>query len=202
MSTTTRSARGAYAKGIAKREEILRRALEVIARDGYRGASVKAIADAVGLTQAGLLHYFGSKEALFTEILRERDAIDARRFVDQRESGEGAPASILDGYLRTMRHNAEVPGIVQLFSRMNVDAADPAHPAHEFFRGRSADLRELFVAELGRMQRAGELSGRIDPEPLARILQAVSDGLQVQWMIDPDLDMAAVVEQLFEALRP
>ncbi|HET7802283.1 MAG TPA: helix-turn-helix domain-containing protein, partial [Humibacillus xanthopallidus] len=65
--------RGAYAKGVAKREEILDAALAVIARNGYQRTSVRDIAEAVGLSQAGLLHYFSSKEALFAEVLRRRD---------------------------------------------------------------------------------------------------------------------------------
>src|SRR6187402_3711968 len=76
MAERQEGRRGSYAKGVAKREEILERALEVIAREGYRGASVKELADAVGLSQAGLLHYFDSKEELFTEILRKRDEVD------------------------------------------------------------------------------------------------------------------------------
>ena len=43
--------RGSYAKGVAKREEILERALDVIATEGYDGASVKRIAE------AALRHY-------------------------------------------------------------------------------------------------------------------------------------------------
>ncbi|HEY5230670.1 MAG TPA: helix-turn-helix domain-containing protein, partial [Galbitalea sp.] len=57
--------KGSYAKGVAKREEILRTALEVFARQGYRGTSLRELADAVNLSQAGLLHYFDSKEELF-----------------------------------------------------------------------------------------------------------------------------------------
>ncbi|MBS1674133.1 MAG: helix-turn-helix transcriptional regulator, partial [Actinobacteria bacterium] len=68
--------RGAYAKGVVKREEILAAALEIVGRLGYRNASVREIADAVGLSPAGLLHYFGTKEELFVEILRARDALD------------------------------------------------------------------------------------------------------------------------------
>jgi len=37
--------RGSYAKGIAKREEILTAALDVIARNGYRRTSVRELAD-------------------------------------------------------------------------------------------------------------------------------------------------------------
>src|SRR6187402_3052279 len=69
--------RGPYAKGKAKRAEILDVALEVIARDGYTSATVKHLADAVGLSQNGLLHYFGSKDALFLEILKHRDELVA-----------------------------------------------------------------------------------------------------------------------------
>jgi AcrR family transcriptional regulator len=68
--------RGSYAKGVAKREEILTAALDVIARQGYGRASVRELADAVGLSQAGLLHYFSSKEELFAEVLRKRDEVD------------------------------------------------------------------------------------------------------------------------------
>ena len=53
-----------------KRREILDAALEVVARNGYSRTSVRELADAVGLSQAGLLHYFDSKEHLFAEVLR------------------------------------------------------------------------------------------------------------------------------------
>src|SRR6478736_6791304 len=80
MADSRKERRGSYAKGVAKREEILERALDVIAAEGYRGASVKVLADAVGLSQAGLLHYFDSKEELFTEILRKRDELDLAQY--------------------------------------------------------------------------------------------------------------------------
>lgn len=192
--------RGAYAKGVAKREEILERALEVIAREGYRGASVKELADAVGLSQAGLLHYFDSKEELFTEILRKRDELDSRQF------GYGpeivTPNGLRGGFVGIIRHNADVPGLVQLFSRMAVDAADPQHPAHTYFLERGDSLRATFAGELRELQRRGELTASIDAETLARVFQAVADGLQLQWMQDPSIDMAGTVSALFDALDP
>ncbi len=191
--------RGSYAKGVAKREEILDRALEVIAREGYRGASVKEVADAVGLSQAGLLHYFDSKEELFTEILRKRDEVDSVSYTPVPPEGlQGA--DLRRGYLGIIRHNSDVPGLVQLFSRLSVDAADPQHPAHEYFIDRNDKMRDVFTQALAQGQAAGELTPRVDPETLARILQAVADGMQIQWMLDPDVDMAATVGALFDAL--
>lgn len=200
MADSRSGRRGSYAKGVAKREEILTRALDVIAREGYRGASVKELADAVGLSQAGLLHYFGSKEELFTEILRKRDEVDSAAFgLDTERPKEH---DLRAGYVAVIGHNADVPGLVQLYARLSVDAADPEHPAHRFFIERGEALRGVFAEEIARRQAAGEITDRIEPTTLARVFQAVADGLQVQWMLEPDIDMAATVDALFDALDP
>jgi AcrR family transcriptional regulator len=193
--------RGSYAKGVAKREEILERALEVIAREGYRGASVKELADAVGLSQAGLLHYFDSKEELFTEILRKRDEVDMVHYGGMPPT-DAESVDLRPGYVGIIRHNSDVPGLVQLFSRLSVDAADPEHPAHKYFIERNENLRRVFATALAQRQAAGEVTDRIDAQTLSRIFQAVADGLQIQWMLDPDVDMAGTVDALFDALTP
>lgn len=186
--------RGAYAKGIAKREEILERALEVIARDGYDSASIRAIADAVGLSQAGVLHYFSSKEELYTEVLRKRDMKDRARFWPTYPDVEAIQAQ--QGYLALMRHNAEVPGLVELFSRMSVDAAAPDHPAHDFFIERGLYVRDMFV-----MSHAPRVRPGVDLEALAKLVQATADGVQLQWLLDPSIDMVAPIEALFTSIN-
>ncbi len=188
--------RGAYAKGVAKREEILEAALAVVAREGWHGASVKELAEAVGLSQAGLLHYFGSKDELFTAILRKRDEVDSRRFGEVTD--DPGLERLREGFVGIVRHNAEVPGLVQLFSRLAVEAGDPAHPAHGYFVERSATLRTMFAQALA--QRQGELPEGIDPDTAARLLQAVADGMQLQWLQDPTVDMSATVDAAFALL--
>jgi len=191
--------RGSYAKGIAKREEILRSALSVVAREGYHGASVKELAEEVGLSQAGLLHYFDSKDELFVEILRTRDALD----LDERgELFRGDVDELREAYLGLVRHNAEVPGLVELFTRLAADAANPQHPSRAFFRERGEAMREGWTAAIAAEQAAGRVSDRIDPTVLARLLQAVTDGAQMQWLVEPELDMAALVDALFALVVP
>ena len=184
--------RGSYAKGVARREEILESALDVIGRKGYQNASLKEIADVVGVTPAALLHYFGSKEELFTEVLRKRDEHD--ELDPTGLSADQARGAFLD----VIRRNTEVPGLVALFSRLSVDAADPEHPAHRYFLDRSERLRASLSDGFGAEDRATAL----DADTLARVIQAASDGLQLQWMIDPSVDMPGIMAALIDALHP
>jgi AcrR family transcriptional regulator len=179
--------RGSYAKGIAKREAILTVALELVARQGFRRTSIRDIAGAVGLTQAGLLHYFDSKDELWVEVLRRRDAIDDATHADAHD-----PAQLLAA---VVRHNAEVPGLVQMFVNLSAAAAtDPDHPAHDYFRERYDKVRRVMTTDFRRMQEDGRLRPDVDPEALTSVLLAVSDGMQIQWLFDQSRDMAAHVE--------
>lgn len=179
--------RGSYAKGIAKREEILTVALDLVAQQGFRRTSIKDIADAVGLTQAGLLHYFDSKDELWVEILRRRDEIDNSADWHANDPGELLAAIV--------RHNAEVPGLVQMFVNLSAAAAtDPEHPAHEYFQQRYENSRRTMAADFRAMQQDGRLRADVDVEQLTSVLLAVSDGMQIQWLFDPSRDMAAHVE--------
>ena len=185
------AARGAYAKGIAKRDEILTTALDVIAARGFHGTTVRELADAVGLSQAGLLHYFGTKEELFVEILRRRDA--------ELDTGE-APERAISGLVDLGRHNAEVPGLVQLYAQFSTAAAEEGHPARSYFQERFAEYRRRVGDLIRDEQAAGRVPATLDADRFATILAAVNDGLQTQWMLDDSIDMSAHIRYLFEAV--
>ena len=184
-----------YAKGLAKREEILTTALEVIARTGYRGTSVRELANAVGLSQAGLLHHFSSKEELFAEILAKRDAVNEEAYSDRGESA-------LDGLISVVRHNSDVAGLVQLYAQFSIEACDPGHPSHDIFVERYSRVRATLSADIAARQEAGTLPAGIDPAVAASLLIAAADGLQTQWLLDREVDMAAHLTSLVSLLAP
>ncbi|TDD30092.1 TetR/AcrR family transcriptional regulator [Kribbella turkmenica] len=184
--------RGPYAKGVAKREEILSKALEVIARQGYRKTSTRELAAAVGLSEAGLLHYFGSKEKLFEAVLRARDEADTARLGDELD--------VIDKLGAVVRHNADVPGLVQLYSTFSTEAGDPQHGAHEYFVERYQRLRAALAASVRARQADGTMSTAADPEKIATLLIAVSDGLQIQSQYRLDAEPADVLDHLVELL--
>ncbi|GAA1445849.1 helix-turn-helix domain-containing protein [Nocardiopsis tropica] len=196
------SRRGPYSKSAAKREEILSAALDLISRHGYRGTSVKAIAASVGLSPAGVLHHFGTKESLFVEVLKRRDELDAiRARTDSDSVTEKSPLHPLDSYAELVDSNSGVPGLVELYSAMAVEAADPSHEAHVFFADRRVEAHRILTKAVRRMQEDGRLTTKIDAGALATALHALADGLQTLWLVDPDVDMGGTVTSLLHALR-
>ncbi|WP_438294037.1 TetR/AcrR family transcriptional regulator [Streptomyces sp. HUAS TT7] len=178
-------ARTRSARSEERRADILRAALEVIAERGYRGASLSAVAERVGLTQQGLLHYFPTKEALLVAVLEERDQWDTG---GRRTSADGWRLELLASLVE---YNAMRPGIVQTFSALLGESVTDEHPARPFFTRRYAQVREEMAGVL-RAEFGDRLPGGLTAERAAPLLVAVMDGLQYQWLLDPEsLDMAA-----------
>ena len=84
--------RGSYPKGVARRQEILDRAIEVFARRGSDRTSLRAIADEVGVTHAALRHYFGSLEELLVAVYRESERHDGP---DDHKDPEATPIELV-----------------------------------------------------------------------------------------------------------
>ncbi|MGW0334781.1 TetR/AcrR family transcriptional regulator [Streptomyces sp. NPDC003011] len=158
-----------------RRAEIVRAALEVIAERGYRAASLAAVAERVGLTQQGLLHHFPTKDALLVAVLQERDKWDA------------VPAGTwrVDLLASLVEYNAMRPGIVQTFSALLGESVTEGHPAREYFTERYARVRASMAAVL-RTEYGDRLPNGLTPERAAPVLVAVMDGLQYQWLLDPE----------------
>jgi len=183
-----------YAKGDAKRRDILSAALTVISERGYRNSSLQEIADSVGLTKAGVLHYFDSREGLLVEVLRERDNADGENLV-----GKGEDSVTLLEF--AAQHNHEVPGLVELFSRLVVESEAEEHPGHDYIGERYAELERNLSRDIRARQAAGTMRADIDPEVFARVLTAVSDGIQLQWLHDRSIDMSATYAAVVKILQ-
>jgi AcrR family transcriptional regulator len=78
-------------------EEILQAAAELFASEGYTATSTRAIAQAVGLRQASLFHYFPRKEAILAELLDRtlRPPLDMSRRLEQAALGPEATLWVL-----------------------------------------------------------------------------------------------------------
>jgi AcrR family transcriptional regulator len=185
-----------YAKGLVKRDEILEVALDVFAENGYDRTSVRQIARLTGLSQAGLLHYFSSKEELFVEVLKRRDQRNEQIY----DVNRGDPVTAA-GLVSIFQHNSAEPGLVRLFVAMSAESTAADSPARSFFTDRYRTLRAGIAADIRRQQQDGTIAADVDAEGVASVLLAAADGLQIQWLLDPDqIEMGAQLTRLWQQL--
>ncbi|MCL8026124.1 TetR/AcrR family transcriptional regulator [Nocardioides bruguierae] len=200
--TSTGAPRGQYAKGAAKREEILQVALEVVGRVGTGGATVREIAAAAGISPTGLMHHFGSKDELFAAVLEARDRGDGSVLVAEAAAGEAVPLDRVQDALRSMlAHNVDVAGLIELYVTVLGEAIRPDHAAHEYATGRYVLVRREMAAMLRSAQAAGDLRADLDTDVAGALLVGALDGLQQMWLYDRSLDMAEHVDALLESWR-
>lgn len=188
--------KGRYAKGIARRQEILDKAIEVFARRGSQKTSLRAIAQEVGVTHAALTHYFGSLEELLVAVYSESQH---KPSTERPLPPDASPAMAMS---ISAEANREIPGLVQLYSTLVAMALEDNHPiAQRFATERFARLREEITGQVIGLQESGHVRTDLDPVQVAALIIAASDGLQIQWLLDERVNHEAALEMLDRLLR-
>lgn len=181
-----------------KRKKILRAAIETFGAKGSANGTLTDIADQVGMTHAGVLHHFGSKQNLLLEVLEFRDQDDVAHLADRHIPGGPALfAHLVDTALR----NAQRPGIVQVYTVLSSEAVTEDHPAKAYFHDRYSTLRLEIDAAFRELCAQENVSDPDTIDKAAASILAVMDGLQLQWLLDPTaIDLAKASEFAIEAI--
>lgn len=193
---------GRSLRGDATRELVLDTALAMFAEHGYRATSVRDIAARCGMTHPGLLYHFPSKAALLMAVLQRRDDVDC---VDSDngdlEFGQLEARAVFRHLITSAKNNASKRGLVELFANLSVEATAPDHPAHDYFVERYAALKATVTRALIDLEKDGALRPGVVPGLAAAQVVAAMDGLQIQWLLDPQsVDMPIALEALVNSL--
>ncbi|MDN3260854.1 TetR/AcrR family transcriptional regulator [Streptomyces sp. CSDS2] len=203
MSARPEGARRRLPKGERTRARILDSATELFSRSGFNAVSLRDIAAHAGLTHAGVLHHFPGRESLLIEVLGRRDRTDAQSVfpgITHPGAPEPGPGVRLRMLVELVTRNSGTPGLVALHTKLSAEATDPGHPAHHYFKERYRVLREEVTLLVGALR--AEADPPVDAHPpvdadpavTARQLLALMDGLQTQWLLEPEaVEMEAVV---------
>lgn len=187
--------RGSYAKGVARRQEILDRAIEVFAERGADGTSLRRIAEAIGVSHATLLHYFDSREQLLVAVYEHAERL--------RGVPEDQDKTAIEVMVDAAATNVGVPGMVQLYSTLVATAIEePVGESKEFFTRRFDYVRTDTARRLREEQAAGTVRDDVDADTLATMLIAISDGVQTQWLLDPSIDLRHTLSLMSTILAP
>lgn len=185
--------RGSYAKGLAKRAEIIRAAIALFGESGFHAASLRDIAARAGISHPGLLHHFPTKVNLLEAVLEFRDGEDRAAIADDMANGW----SWIEAQVRLLAWHQEQRGVVELFAVLSAEATSVEHPAHDYFHSRYDAIVARAEESLRELASDGKLRDGVDPAVTARAFIAIIDGLQVQWLMathahdEFQVDMAA-----------
>ncbi|PWH06646.1 TetR family transcriptional regulator [Brachybacterium endophyticum] len=179
------------------RDQALRTAVDLIAHQGFAATSMAQVAEGAGISPSGLAHHFPSKRDLLTAVLAHRDAVDS----DPRPPEGSAPWASFDHLVRVAGLNMGRRQIVLLYVTVTGEATQADHPAHgwmvEHFENVMQTLRSGLIAD----QANGDVREDAPVESIARETVALMDGLQLQWLIDPTVDMAAILAGHVDRLK-
>jgi len=191
------NARGPYAKGIERRRQIIETATKVFGQHGYHGGSLRQIADEIGVSASALIRHFGTKAELFTAVLDHSDSDKAKVSIT-----ENRGLAALRGFAAVTHINVHNRGLVQLLLSTASESTDPEHPAHEFIALRYAHLLENLSNAFREACEDGDIRPLDEREIQheARGYIATMDGLGLQWLIDPTMDLEATAEHVYEGM--
>jgi len=194
---TVRKPRGEYAKTRERRQEILDAAVEVFSSAGFHKGSLRDVADRVGLSQAGLLHHFPSKERLLEAVLTRRDDEARARLGDPLPAG----VDVLRGMVDLAEYNASTPELVEMHVILSAEGTSADHPIHDYFVARYALVFDQVRVAFEEADARCQLKPGVNCASAARTLIALMDGLQVQWLLHRDeVDMAGDLARYVQSL--
>ena len=173
-----------FAKGEDRRQRILAVAQRLMTRNGGRGTTLSQIAREAGVTTAGLLHHFESKEQLLHAVLDARDADDMAHM--------DMTGDVVEQLERVTDRFERAPGLIGLFTVLLTENLNPDAPLHDRFLGRYQDAVTIVAEGIRRGQRAGRYRTDLDPAVKAVEIIAFLYGMETSWLLDPSIPLTEV----------
>jgi AcrR family transcriptional regulator len=175
------------AKGEERRQRILAVAQRMVTRNGGRGTTLGQIAREAGVSPAGLLHHFESKEQLLNAVLDARDADDL--------ANADLSGDIIEQLENVTDRFQRAPDLIGMFTVLLAESLDPGAPLHDRFLGRQRDAVAIIAEGIRRGQRAGRFRTDLDPAVKAVEIVAFVSGMETSWLLDPSIPLTAAFRE-------
>jgi AcrR family transcriptional regulator len=181
----------------SKRDELVRKALEIFYREGFHATGMDLLAAETGISKTTMFKHFRSKEELILAALRLRDQ-DFRNWLFRRMEQAGPPRAQLSAMFDALAEWFAAPEFSScMFIKAASEYPDPTHPIHV----QAAEHKRLLFLQLEKI--AAE-AGAPEPAALARALLLLKEGAIVTAHLgheaDPAADAKAAAETLLSAV--
>lgn len=180
----------------ARREQITRAAIDVLAEHGYAGASFSAIAKRVRVSKGVLSYHFSDKSDLLQAVV-QFVLEEAATWMSPRIEGAGSYRDALRRYITAnvsflAAHTTEIAALTEVLANAR---ATPGVP--EIFEKSQRQAIGALETLFSGGQKAGEF-GPVPPTILAMSLRATIDATSARLRSDPQFDLARFEAELVE----
>ena len=161
-------------------EEALERAVVVFWRQGYEGASLTDLTEAMGITRPSMYAAFGNKEELFRKAL-ERYSEGPGAYVAralEEPTARAVAAALLNGAVRATTRPGYPTGCLGVQGALAT--GEPGRRAHDVLIAWRNFNGSCVADRFRRAVTEGDLPPGTDPEQLACYLTSLSYGISVQ----------------------
>lgn len=180
------------AKGEERRQRILGVAQRLLTRNGWRGITLAQIAREAGVSTAGLLHHFASKEHLLHAVLDARDASD--------DAYRQLPGDLLEHIEGRAERFHRAPELVSMFEVLLIENLDPEAPLHDRFLTRYRTAVDAIAEFIRWQQQAGRCRTDLDPAVKAVEIVAFLHGMETSWLLDPSIPLTEAFHEYARSL--
>ncbi len=181
------------AKGEERKLRILAVAQRMLARNGWRSTTLAQIAREAGVTPAGLLHHFESKDQLLHAVLEARDTDD-----EMHADRQGDLVEQIEGVADRFRRS---PDLIGMYAVLLIENLEPDAPLHDRLLGRYRAATEQVAESIRRGQRCGRYGADVDPAVKAVEIVAFLNGMETSWLLDPSIPLTKVFQEYARSLE-
>ena len=180
------------AKGEDRKQRILEAAQRLLTRNGWRNTTLAQIAKEAGVSAAGLLHHFESKEQLLHAVVDARD-VDDDTHADR--SGD-----LLENLARAGERVERAPELVGTYSVLLVENLMPDAPLHDRLLARQQAAVQIVTDLIRRGQESGRYRDDFDPALKAVQIVSLVNGMEISWLLDPSIPLQQALQEYARSL--
>jgi len=171
-------------------------------RRGYEGARLVDIAADAGVTDAGLLHHFPTKKALFQAVVERRDAT----YVNMWDPNIVTTRQMLDAFVESVRATASDRDLARFRRTLSAAALLEGHPAEGHLAHRLEQALAGLVPFLEGCRDRGELRADLDAQQVVLEVLAMNSGLRELWLqlpeqVDYPGALTKAIDRIYERIR-
>ena len=164
-------------------------AIELLNTVGVQGTTLVAIGEKAGYSRGLATHHFGSKSGLFTTVLKRVSAAWSKELTRKLDGKTGLQAitTAIDAHLAHVQSHPEYIRTQNILWGAALDPSSEFKPnVAEFMRIQ----RESVAGWVRDGQLQGEIGPGIDPARFAEQFYGGLIGINSQWLVSPEFDLA------------